>query len=125
MTRQNPNHISKQGPSAGHPNQGWGRLPPPAFGQHSGQGSHQNTAFSHLLTVTWWDVASESKPHLEAYVGPGPNAGHPIQGWGSLPPPAFGQHSGQGRDGLQLNPPRVSEGNERYTGTRIVLGHVE
>ena len=38
-----------------------------------------------------------SKPHLEACVGLGPGAGHPIQGWGRLPPPAFGQHTGQGK----------------------------
>ena len=73
----------------------------------------RNTAFSRILTVTWRDARSRSKPHLEAYVGPGPSAGHPIPGWGRLPPPAFGQHSGQGSDDLQLNTHRVSEGNER------------
>ena len=71
----------------------------------------RNTAFPHLLTVTGRDA----KPHLEAYVGPGPSAGHPIPGWGRLPPPAFGQHSGQGSDDLQLNTHRVSQRNERST----------
>ena len=53
------------------------------------------------------------------------NPGHPIPGWGRLPPPAFGQHSGQGSDDLQLNTHWVSEGNERYTGTRVAHVHVE
>ena len=61
----------------------------------------------------------------EAYVGPGPSAVRPIAGWGRLPPPAFGQHSGQGSDDLQLHTPRVFEGNERYTGTKVALDHVE
>ena len=71
----------------------------------------RNTTFSHILTGG--THASQSKAHLEAYVGPGPSAGHPIPGWGRLPPPAFGQHSGQGCDDLQLNTHRVSEGNEK------------
>ena len=51
-----------------------------------------------FLALTNCDLEGHtSKPHLEAYVGLGPGAGHPIQGRGRLPPPAFGQHSGQGK----------------------------
>ena len=71
----------------------------------------RNTAFSLLLTVTWRDA--RVKIRTEAFMGLGPSAGHPIREWGRLPPPAFDQHSGRGRNDLRLNTHRAPERNER------------
>ena len=74
----------------------------------------RSTAFSLLLTVTKTH-ASKSKPHPEAYKGPGPSAGHPIRGWGRLLPPAFDQHSGQGVDDVRRNTHRARRKRKEHS----------
>ena len=72
----------------------------------------RNTAFSHLLTVTWRDARVKFQTTSRSIRGAGTQCGPSHPRMGEVAAANFCQHSGQGSDDLQLNTHRVSERNE-------------